>query len=415
MRLANRVLSSERGQMLLGTALALAMLVTVPATAQQQPADTGRDRAGAQVPSQVTEEVTADVEDVPEILQAPPPDPRRVYVADPADFAIANQIFTIDGNQAKLITITDAGLVTNPAVPSDGSFLALASTVYSRVAHGERDDYVEIYDPRTFKIIADIDIPERRFLVNVYPSMTEITPDNKYLLFYQFTPSPGVGLVDIAAKKFVKMMDIPDCYYLFPTGERQFFMHCREGALLKATFQPDGSIQTEKTKVFHSEDEYLINTPAFSRKAGKIVWPSYDGTIYRIDISGGEAKFSEPFEAFTEQEKSQGWAPGGWLQVAYHRESDRIYLLADQRAKWTHKYPSRTVFVYDGQSGKRLDRFDLGHEVNSIAVSQDAEPQLYALSAPDRKLYIYDTKTKKETGSVGDLGRVPIIVMTADS
>jgi methylamine dehydrogenase heavy chain len=42
--------------------------------------------------------------------------------------------------------------------------------------------------------------------------MTEVTPDKKHLLFYQFSPSPGVGLVDLEAKKFVKMMDIPDCY-----------------------------------------------------------------------------------------------------------------------------------------------------------------------------------------------------------
>jgi methylamine dehydrogenase heavy chain len=191
-------------------------------------------------------------------------------------------------------------------------------------------------------------------------------------------------------------------------------MHCREGALLKATFDAEGSIQTEKTEIFHPEEEYLINTPAFSRTAGRIVWPSYDGTIYQVDISGGEAKFSEPFEAFSDQERQDGWAPGGWLPVAYHRASDRIFLLADQRAPWTHKYASRTVFVIDAKSGERVERIDIGHEINSIAVSQDAEPQLYALSAADKTLYIIDPKTKQETGSVDQLGHLPLVVMTAD-
>jgi methylamine dehydrogenase heavy chain len=412
MPLASRLLAStaRRAHLLAGSAAAVALLTSGHALAQQQQ----RDRSGAQVPSQVGGEVTSTLEDEPVILTAPAPDPRRVYVYDPADFSVASHFFAIDGNEAKILTVQDAGLVANPVLPSDGSFVGIASTVWSRVGHGERDDYIEVYDPRTFEILADIDIPERRFLINTYPSMAEVTSDKRFMLFYQFAPEPGVGLVDLEAKAFVKMMEVPDCYYLFPSGDRRFFMHCRDGSLLNATFDESGNVETQRTEVFHPEDEHLINTPAFSRSAGKIVWPAYDGTIYRIDISSGEAEFAEPFEAFSEEERSQGWAPGGWLPVAYHRESDRIFLLADQRAPWTHKYPSRYVFVLDGRSGERLDRIDLGRDINSIAVSQDAEPQLYALSATERTLFIYDLKSKEMTGSVDQLGHVPIVVMTSD-
>lgn len=369
---------------------------------------------GAAIPKHVTKEVTSTLEDNPKILKAPPPDARRVYVTDPDDFAVTTRIVTIDGANAKLVAQTDTGLVPNPIVSSDGKFFAHASTVFSRVSKGKRDDYVEIYDAETHDVIADIDIPEMRFLVNTYPWMTALTPDDKSLLLYQFSPSPGVALVDLEGKKFVKMMDVPDCYHIFPSANDTFYMHCREGHLLKATFDKEGNLKNEKTKVFHPENEHLVNTPAYSTKAKRLVWPSYDGTIYQIDLSGGQAKFLDTFEAFTDEEKADKWAPGGWNLVAYHRESNRIFLLADQRAPWTHKYVSRFVFVYDAATGKRLSKIDLNHDVNSIGVSADADPQLYAVSAADRTLYIYDPKSGKETSKVEQVGKLPLIVTTID-
>jgi methylamine dehydrogenase heavy chain len=383
---------------------AIALALAVPAIAG----------GGGAIPKHVEKEVTSKLEDDPKILSAPAPDARRVYVTDTADFAVASRILTIDANNAKLLATTDTGLVPNPVVASDGQFFAAASTVFSRVSKGRRDDYIEVYDAKSHNVIADIDIPEIRLLVNTYPWLTALTPDNKKMLIYQFSPSPGVGLVDLEAKKFVKLMEVPDCYHVFPTSADTFYMHCREGHLLKATFDQAGSLKSTKTKVLHPEDKHLINTPAFSPKAKRLVWPSYDGTMYQIDFNGPDAKFLDTFEAFTEEEKKDKWAPGGWVMVAYHRQSDQIYLLADQRAKWTHKYASRFVFVYDAKTGKRLRKIELGHEVNSIAVSSEENPQLYGVSSADRTLYIYDAKTGKETSKVTDLGQVPLLVSTQD-
>ena len=120
------------------------------------------------------------------------------------------------------------------------------------------------------------------------------------------------------------------------------------------------------------------------------------------------------FEAFSDEEKAQGWAPGGWQVVAYHRESDRVFLLADQRAKWTHKSPSRFVFVFEGKTGKRLNKIDLGHETDSIAVSQDKTPQLYALSSAQKTLFIHDAESGKEVSKVDRLGHSPLVINTSD-
>lgn len=388
-----------------GSAIALAASFAYAASegGSTPPKDREGDKA---VIFQLEEETTT--------RKLPPPDERRVYVTDPADFMLNARITAIDAKEAKILSHIDVGYVPNPVLSSDGKFFGHVSTIWSRISRGKRNDYLELYDPVTNLPIADIDLPPVRFLVNTYPWMTALTPDDKSLLLYQFSPNPAVSLVDLEAKKLVKTMDVPDCYHIFPIANDTFFMHCREGHLLKAKFDKNGNLTHEKTKVLHPENKHLINTPAYSPKAKRLVWPSYDGTIYQVDFSSGEADFLPTFEAFTDQEKADKWAPGGWGLVAYHRESNRIFLLADQRAQWTHKYASRFVFVYDAATGKRLNKFEIGHEINSIGVSPDKEPQLYALSAHDRTLYILDAASGKEVSKVDKIGVAPLVVSTVD-
>ncbi|WP_262983356.1 amine dehydrogenase large subunit [Paracoccus mutanolyticus] len=51
-----------------------------------------------------------------------------------------------------------------------------------------------------------------------YQWMNALTPDKKKLLFYQFSPAPAVGIVDLEGKKFDRMVDVPDCYHIFPAS-----------------------------------------------------------------------------------------------------------------------------------------------------------------------------------------------------
>lgn len=395
------------GSSALGAAALAALLAASPAVAAE-----GQGAAAAKA---AAEHLAAGKEDDPVVLKAPAPNSRRVYVQDPAHFAAVTQQFIIDGDKARVLSMTDGGFLPNPVVASDGSFFAQASTVWDRIARGKRTDYVEVFDPITTEPIADIELPNApRFLVGTYPWMTALTPNNKTLLFYQFSPSPAVGVVDLAGKKFERSIKAPDCYHVFPASNEVFYMHCRDGSLAKVTMGADGKDEIKKTEIFRKENEYVINLPAYSPKNGRLVWPTYTGKIFQADLSGADAKFLPAFEAFSEAERKEGWAPGGWQQVAYHRDSERIFLLADQRPQWRHKTPSRFVFVIDAKTGKRLQKLDLKHDIDSVGVSQDAKPQLYALSTGDKTLYIIDPESGKETGKVNELGRGPQIITTSD-
>lgn len=378
--------------------------------AAAQDAQTDGQRAAAEAARLLAEGQA----DEPVVLNAPKPDARRVYVQDPAHFAAITQQFAIDGETGRVVGITDGGFLPQPLVADDGSFIAQASTVFSRIARGTRTDYVEVFDPETFEPTADIELPkDARFLIGTYQWMNALTPDKKKLLFYQFSPAPAVGIVDLEGKKFDRMVDVPDCYHIFPASPTVFYMNCRDGSLARVDIA-ETEPKITNTEVFHAEDELLINHPAYSMRAGRLVWPTYTGKIFQIDLTEEKATFREPIEALTEAERADNWRPGGWQQTAYHRASDRIFLLVDQRDQWRHKTASRFVVVLDAATGERISKIELGHEIDSINVSQDAEPLLYALSAGTQTLHIFDAGTGKELRKVTHLGRGPQILTTHD-
>jgi len=393
------------GACAMASAMAIGAAVAQDAAAQTQ---------GQRDAAEAARQLAAGEADEPTVLSAPKPDDRRVYVQDPAHFAAITQQFVIDGETGRVVGMTDGGFLPQPLAAEDGSFIAQTSTVFSRIARGTRTDYVEVFDPETFKPTADIELPQdARFLVGTYQWMNALTPDKKKLLFYQFSPAPAVGIVDLEGKKFDRMVEVPDCYHIFPATPDVFYMNCRDGSLARVDIS-GAEPKITNTEVFHGEDELLINHPAYSMRAGRLVWPTYTGKIFQVDLTGDKATFRAPIEALTEEERADNWRPGGWQQTAYHRASDRIFLLVDQRDQWRHKTASRFVVVLNAATGERISKIELGHEIDSINVSQDAEPLLYALSAGTQTLHILDAGTGKELRKVTHLGRGPQILTTHD-
>lgn len=92
---------------LMGGVASLSLLIAGAAYAQQGP-------SGAEVPKQLGKEATSALEDDPQILTLPAPDSRRIYITDPAHFAVTTQTFTVDADNAKVLSITDGGFLANP-------------------------------------------------------------------------------------------------------------------------------------------------------------------------------------------------------------------------------------------------------------------------------------------------------------
>lgn len=377
------------------------------AAAEAATGSTAGQTEGQRGAAEAAAALAAGEADEPVILNAPKPDARRVYVQDPAHFAAVTQQYVIDGSTGRVIGMTDGGFLPQPLASTDGSFFAQVSSVWSRIARGDRTDYVEVFDPETLQPTADIELPDEafRFLVGTYQWMNALTTDNKNVLYYQFSPAPAVGVVNLEEGKFDRLLEVPDCYHIFPASPTVFYMNCRDGSLARVDFA-NGETQVSNTEVFHTEEELLINHPAYSPQNGRLVWPTYTGKIFQMDLTAEAATFREPIEALTEEERADNWRPGGWQQTAYHRQSDRIYLLVDQRDEWRHKAPSRFVVVIDAKTGERINKIALGRDIDSINVSQDAEPLLYALSPAPRPCTSMTPKPARSCAASSSLAEV---------
>lgn len=355
------------------------------------------------------EEAKLEVEEAGKINKAPEPDVRRVYLTDSRAFEVFTQNMVVDGNTGEYLGTIDSGLTPNPAVAPDGSEFYLADTRYSHFSGGERDDFVRIFDPQTLTQTGEIDIPEGRMLVFPKKPLTDVSPDGRYLIYYQFAPTNALGIVDLKQQKYLNTIDTPNCFYAFPASNRRVVMHCRDASLLQITFDEQGKkVSESRTEPFHEPmEEATFDNPAFDAQSGKIFFVSASGKVFPVDISGSEPKAGKSFDLLTAEERDNNWGPGGWQVATYHRDSKRLFVLMDVRADWKDDHwpntPSGEVWVYDTTSGKRVKKIHLAHEAVSIQVDQASHPHLYAVNEHHGTLDIYDPETGAKHASLDDL------------
>jgi methylamine dehydrogenase heavy chain len=391
---------------------ACALALPAPAISQEEPRE---EKLLEDLPPLAVSPVEEEVE----ILKAPAPDARRVYVIDQADFHVINKVFAIDGNDnngdgPRVLGMMDTGKLPNLVIPQAHNELYVFDSLFRRIARGEREDFISIYDPETLSVTEEVDVPEGRLLVMTKLNNAALTPGDRYLLHYNFTPVPSVTITDIQERNVLGQFEISGCFLMYPMAERRFAMVCRDGSLLVAEFDEQGQVQTQQTEPFFPEDEFIFDHPAFSRPTGQAFFVSYQGNVFPADLSGDTPQFQESWSLLTDEEREQHWRVGGWQIAAFHPGTNRLYVLMDIGEEWTHKDESGEIWVYDVEQRERVDRLKLFLPALSIAVSRDEEPRLFALSAEEATLHIFDAQTGRFMGQVDELGFAPHVVMVGE-
>lgn len=357
--------------------------------------------------------ITAPLMDRPDIMMAPTPDERRMYVIDAAAFDVLTKVMPIDGNTGVYLGTMDTGLLPIPiSSPKDGT-LYIVDTRFDLFSRWNKDDFIAIYDPRELKPLEVIDIPDTRSGAMVHRGGAAISPDGRYLYSYQFAPTNGVVIVDLERKEYLNTIVTPLCWYVYPAGERRFVMRCRDASLLQITFDEDGN-ETDRvqTQAVHDPvEEPTYNDPAFDLLTQQMFLVSYWGRVFPVDLSGDEPSLGEPWDLVTEEQRQDNWAPGGWQPLDYHSQSGQLFVLMDQRAKWAHSSESRQVWVFDTTTGQRVKTIDLEHEAACITVDRADEPYLYALSSHGASLDIYNVGTGEKLFSQDELGHEPRLLV----
>ena len=93
------------------------------------------------------------------------------------------------------------------------------------------------------------------------------------------------------------------------------------------------------------------------------------------------------------------WRPGGVQPIAWHKDSDRVYVLMHTGNYWSHNSAASEVWVLSLKTHALLMRYPInakpGVAVKSIVVSQKAKPLMYLLTEEDGDI-VLDADTGEE-------------------
>jgi len=315
-----------------------------------------------------------------------------------------------DGDTGKVLGSIDAGAVLTPKPPlyarSRGEIYSV-DTAYSRGRRGERVDFVTIYDPATLAVRGEILLPTRTAESNASLAYAELLDGDAFLASFNQFPTTSVSIVDLAARRFVEEVAVTGCAGIYPVGERRFATLCGDGTLLAVSLDASG----RKAGLAHGAPFFdAVEDPvamAAARSGARWWFVSFAGRVHEVDFSGEEPRLAASWSLLGDADRAAGWRPGGLQHVALHRSSGRLYTVMHQGGPGTHKDGGLEVWVHDVAKQERIGRMavpnlaasflgvnvgaDAGsllrrvlewvipnQGVQSIAVTQDAEPLLFA-------------------------------------
>lgn len=339
----------------------------------------------------------------------PLPGPHWVYLLDPITNFMEARISIVDGDNLSFEGMLSGGYMTVVAIAPDRKAVYLADTYYSRGTRGNRTDVVSIFDSTTLKPTGEVVLPPKRLLSNPKPYSVGVTPDDRFMLVSNLTPATSTSVVDLKARKMLGEIDTPGCTQVLVSANRKFTAMCADGSLLTVTFDDDGKATAKnRAKPFFNVDK----DPVFDQPVmigTTVYFVSYDGMVYPVDLSGDTAKPGDSWSMLSDQEKAAHWLPGGWQLEAIDARQGLLYVLMHQGAHWSHEQSATEIWIYDVAKKSRVDRMVLPQVADSIYVTPDDKPLLFAASHDNGTLQVFDAAARTYRGVITNLGSPWII------
>lgn len=333
-----------------------------------------------------------------DVATLPPAGPHRLFVMGGLASAGAN-VVEADTDELKVVGLIPIGRGGVMNMSRDASRIFVAETFYSRGNRGTREDVLTVYDGQTLNLLNELVLPGR-LLVVMRPNLLEVSEDGQLLYVYDMVPASSVHVVDLRQNKVVTSVDLPGCALALPYGPRSFASICGDGTIGVAQVAQSGPSKVTFTKPFFDANlDPLFEGSVVDRTSGDAWFLSYSGKIYPAKL-GATAVVGKPwsvsaaagFPVAGTGVQDLAWRPGGSGQMlALHRAAKRLYVLMHTGNHWTHKAPGTEVWVLDATNQTLIRRINLEAPANGIAVSQDANPLLYALG--EGELAVLDATT----------------------
>jgi methylamine dehydrogenase heavy chain len=327
----------------------------------------------------------------------PPSTPHRLYLSDFTISHVADgRLYLIDGDALKLQGMVATGFAGLPALSPDRSELYVATTYYTRLGHGERNDVVDIYDLATLSYKGEIAIPPKHAQALPYRGVVRTSADGRWLFVQNATPASSVTVVDLKARKFVAEVPTPGCWIILPSQSvsSRFSTLCGDGTVLTITLDDEGKPKAPRrsARFFDPDDDPLF---VHAENIGdRFIFVSFKGKVYTANLGGEVATFEEPWSLLTREDLRAGWRPGGYQVTALHEATGRLFVAMHPKGReGSHKDPAKEIWAFDLAAKRRISRAP-GNNAIAIAVSRNDQPRLYAIDGVKMALVVYDAAGK---------------------
>jgi methylamine dehydrogenase heavy chain len=288
-----------------------------------------------------------------------------------------------------------------------------------------REDYVTVYDARTLRIDAVIELPGARRALMAPTDRSALTADGELLVIFNFKPGTSLTVVDVIRREVVAHELTPGCSLVYPSGQRGVSMICGDGSLLTLHFDATGRVarRHRSAPFFDPDVDPLIENGV--PLDGRWLFTTYGGSLHAVDLSGEQPVFDTPWALVDRDAKPAGWLaslltmgragpwkPGGYQLMTVHPPTGRLFVLTHP-VTWSggegdHVFPGAEVWVYDVAAQERIDRIRLRDVGISIHVTPDDEPLLLVGSADIETeapgLEVYDADTGRFLRSMDEPG-----------
>jgi methylamine dehydrogenase heavy chain len=314
--------------------------------------------------------------------------------------AVPHRFFTIgyrgsavifDGDSGKLEGQVPLGQESTLALSADNSRIYVGETMWAHGNRGARFDLLSIYDGRTLNLLKEIELPGRA-LVGMKFNDFSLSASGKRAYVYNMHPASSIVWVDLVKEAVGGSVEVPGCALAFAWGEDGVSSLCGDGSLATVSLPAGGAPKVSHTKpFFDAVNDPIFDNSVFDNATGRAVFLSYTGLIYPV-ILGAEPAIEQPWsitEAAGQKAAGTGvdelaWRPGGRQPIAWHKQSDRIFVLMHPGSYWSHNDAATEIWVLNLKTHAVLARYavpvKLAGIVRSISVSQRDKPQLYLLN-----------------------------------
>lgn len=353
-----------------------------------------------------------------------------LWVSDFA-FGLADGRFVlVDIDRGEMLGMLGTGLSPMGLHYSpDGSEIYAVETFFSRSSRGKRTDTVGVFDPRSMKNIAEIEIPPRSFHGIPTLGRSALTSNGRFLLVYNFTPTQTVSVIDVVGREFVTEIVTPGCAMVYSAGESGFFQWCADGSTLTIILDKDGKEKSrQQSKVLvDSQNDFVLENGIYANE--KWYFLSLRGNIFEFDATSDVVKLigvwplsnelheveeSRPlFEIPGSLSKRITWQAGGHQGLSLTPNAEKLYVLTRVGSRDSYEDVGTHVWVMDVKNRKKIKEIELKTHATSILVSgSDSHPLLYAMAeeAVMHGVDVYDGLTGKFIKNIPEIGITPYLL-----